>query len=330
MGLDLIIPSYLGRPLPDGEARTVAKFAKRDLADITIAEYSSMGPVLSDLGTGTRRGVLMHDILSDRGDATRAFDVQPDSYEVSREQELDWCRDADLMIYASAKELDNFQEGLPASKAVWLRPEPPIYGETTAEGTPRVVFLGTTHAGNTDALQHFLAEVWPLVSSKAPDLEFWVAGSISSVMSEAEKTLPGVKVLGRVEQLEDIGGADSIGVAPTRLATGVSIKVAEYLMLDMACVAYPRALQGFQGALDGLVHLAETPAAFADQILNLATDTDARTKSSERSRTGAQTALDNQEVIDFLNQAATERTPAAPRIETRSMPTRLNLDPVVR
>jgi len=330
LGLNLIIPSYLGRPLPDSEARTVAKVAGRDLADITIAEYSSMGPVLSYLGTDTQRGVLMHDILSDRGDATRAFDVQPDSYEVSREQELDWCRDADLMIYASAKELDNFQDGLPASKAVWLRPEPPVYGETAATGNPRVVFLGTTHAGNTDALQHFLAEVWPLVSNKAPDLEFWVAGSISNVMSEAEKTLPGVKVLGRVERLEDIGGADSIGVAPTRLATGVSIKVAEYLMLDMACVAYPRALQGFQGALDGLVHLADTPADFADQILYLATNSDARTKSAEQSRTGAQQALDNQEVIDFLNAAASKRAQASSRRQTRPQAARLNLDPVVR
>lgn len=330
LGVDLIIPSYLGRPLSTREAKSVAKTAMRDLADITVAEYSSMGPVLSHLNDRTKKGVLMHDILSDRGDVTRAFDVQPDSYEVTREQELDWCRDADLMIYASAKELDNFQKGLPRSEAVWLRPEPPVYGETETKGTSRVVFLGTTHAGNTDALQHFLAEIWPLVSEKAPELEFWVAGSISNVMSETEKSLSGVKVLGRVERLEDIGGGDSIGVAPTRLATGVSIKVAEYLMLDMACVAYPRALQGFQGALDGLVHLADTPTDFADQILSLASDKTTRESSAANSRTGAQRALDNQEVVDFLNDAARAQKQTATPNTTRHPVTPMKLDAAVR
>ncbi|MCR9268712.1 MAG: glycosyltransferase [Hyphomonadaceae bacterium] len=307
LGFDILIPSYLGRPLDRSDENAVVKVSNEDAGDITIAEYSSMGPVLDRLTTATRRGVLMHDLLSDRGKIWRDKGTSPDLYEISFEGEAEWCRSAELMIYASANELAKFEPAVPGSKSVWLRPEPPVYDETKSTGTPRVLYLGTTHAGNTDALEHFLADIWPLVLSRKPDLEFWIAGSVGKTLTDEERAQPGVKVLGRVERLEDVGGADSIGIAPTRLATGISIKVAEYLMLDMTCVAYPLAVQGFKSALNELVLLPETPEAFADAIVTLAEDHSMRSESAATSRKEAERVLDNQEVVDFLHAALPDR-----------------------
>ncbi|MEP1144661.1 MAG: glycosyltransferase [Henriciella sp.] len=303
IGLSILVPSYLGRPLIAADEVAVAKASNQDPGDITIAEYSSMGPVLSRLTSSTRRGVLMHDLLSDRGKIWRDQGSPPDLFEVSYDGEAKWCQDAELMVYASANELEAFQPAIPGSKAVWLRPEPPVYDETQSTGKARVLYLGTTHAGNTDALDHFLADIWPSVLAKTPDLELWIAGSVGKTLNEAQRAIKGVKVLGRVERLEDVGGADSIGVAPTRLATGISIKVAEYLMLDMSCVAYPLAVGGFKSALNDLVVLPETPEAFAAEVVALATDHDARIKQASSSRKNAERVLDNQEVVDFLNAA---------------------------
>lgn len=304
LGINSFIPSYLGRPMSGAEEIELAKACDRNPGVITIAEYSSLGPVLSRLKNPTRRGVLMHDLLSDRGKIWREKGELPDLYEATFEQEAAWCSSAELMIYASANELDKLQAALPDTEAVWLRPEPPTYGQTNATGKARVVFLGTTHGGNTDALNHFLSDIWPLVTDRLPDLEVWVAGSIGAILGPEQVGQTGVKVLGRVEHLEDIGSSDSIGVAPTRLATGISIKVAEYLMLDMTCLAYPLALEGFKSALDDLVTLVDTPEQFADAIIASVEAADQREARAAQSRANAAKILDNREVEQFIQRAA--------------------------
>lgn len=304
LGFTSFIPSYLGRPMSDAEETELARACDRNPGVITIAEYSSLGPVLKRLKSATRRGVLMHDLLSDRGKIWREKGELPDLYEATFDQEVEWCSSAELMIYASANELDKLQAALPGSEAVWLRPEPPVYGQTSTSGSARVVFLGTTHGGNTDALNHFLSDIWPLVTDRLPDLEFWIAGSVGATLGAEQIAQTGVKVLGRVEDLEDIGSGDSIGVAPTRLATGISIKVAEYLMLDMTCLAYPLALEGFKSALDDLVTLVETPEQFADAIIASVEAPEQRYERAARSRAIAADILDNHEVEQFFRRAA--------------------------
>ena len=52
----------------------------------------------------------------------------------------------------------------------WVPPDAPDYQTTENAGAPRVVFIGTVHGGNAEALNHFLDDVWPLVRAKAPAL----------------------------------------------------------------------------------------------------------------------------------------------------------------
>jgi hypothetical protein len=113
-----------------------------------------------------------------------------------------------------------------------------------------------------------------------------------------------VKPLGRVEKLETIGGASSIGLAPTRFASGVSIKVAEYLRLGMACVAYPVALEGFGSELSDLVDVVEGPDAFAARVVALMRDDALRAERAARGYAEAGKRLDNAEVVDYLRSAA--------------------------
>ena len=270
-GQGVIVKSYLGRPLPEGEAKAVADICNASPAAVTIAEYSSLGPVLDDITAPTRKGVFSHDCLSDRVIRLRSAGLPVVFYEVTPEEEAAWCAPADFIVYASANEQASFGAKLKGTDGVWLRPEPPDYDPVPeGEGPARIVFIGTTHAGNTDALQHFLDDIWPLVLKQAPDLEFHIAGSVGKTVTAEQAALPGVRVLGRVDDLRDVGGPYAIGVAPTRLATGVSIKVAEYLVLDMPTVAYPLALEGFGDALDGLVQVEATPQAFADRLVAMA------------------------------------------------------------
>jgi glycosyltransferase involved in cell wall biosynthesis len=174
---------------------------------------------------------------------------------------------------------------------------------TDDTGPPRVVFIGTVHGGNSEALNHFLADVWPDVCSQAPGLELHIAGSIGKTLTPEQAALPGVKILGRVDKLESIGGANAIGIAPTRFATGVSIKVAEYLMLGMPTVAYRLALEGFGDVLDDLVVVADDASGFGAEIISLANDAERRKALSERARAEARALLSQDSAIALIRSS---------------------------
>lgn len=302
LGAKIIIPSYLGREISAREAEIVARACDANPAAITLAEYSSMGPALKQLKAKTIHACLMHDLLSDRADRFREGGQVIDFDETSLDTEINWLSSCDLIFFISANELAKVQRHLPHTQMAWVPPDAPDYQTTENTGEPRVVFIGTVHGGNTEALNHFLDEVWQKVRAKAPALDFWIAGSIGKTLTPARAALPGVKVLGRVDSLESIGGAHAIGIAPTRFATGTSIKVAEYLLLGMPCIAYPLALEGFGQALDDLVVVADGPDALATEILSLASAPARRAALSANARQYARSRLSHDAAIATIHR----------------------------
>lgn len=303
-GLKVVWRNYFGRPMSQSEVARLAQAADRNPSDLTIAEYSSVGPVLGQLRSKTRKGVFVHDVLWLRGQRFRENGIAFEFYETNEAEECDWVKSADFFVHASANELELFPPGFPREHMVWLRPMPPEFGALPDEGKPQVVFLGTTHAGNVDALNHFLADIWPNVLARLPDAQLKVAGSVGAAIDRTLRNSPNLALLGRVDALESIGGAHSIGIAPTRMATGVSIKVAEYLMLGMPVVAYPLALEGFGNRLDSMVETANSADAFSDIIVRLLTSQADRKRLSDDAPTRTREILSNQEVVDFFKAQA--------------------------
>ncbi|MFN7054658.1 glycosyltransferase [Hyphomonas sp.] len=306
-GGKLTIASYLGREIAPGEARRLAALCDRRPADITLAEYSSMGPALKLMRARTIHACLMHDLLSDRAARFRAGGQLIDFDETSLETELGWLSSCELIFFASVNELETLRPHLPAARMAWVAPDAPEYGPIEDSPAPRVVFIGTVHGGNTEALNHFLDDVWPGIAAEEPGLELHIAGSIGKTLTPQRAGLPGVKVLGRVEHLESLGGANAIGIAPTRFATGVSIKVAEYLLLGMPCAAYPLALEGFGPVLDDLVVVADGPDALKAEILALARDPARRAALSAKAKAEARSRLSHAEPIRAIHEMLSGR-----------------------
>ena len=306
LGATITIPSYLGREISDQEATIVARACDASPSAITLAEYSSMGPTLKKLKSKTIRSCLMHDLLSDRAERFREGGQVIDFDETGFDTEIGWLSACDVIFFISANELAKVKRQLPDVQMVWVPPDAPDYQTSENTGEPRVVFIGTVHGGNAEALNHFLDDVWPKVRAKAPALDFWIAGSIGKTLTPARAAIPGLKVLGRVESLETIGGAHAIGIAPTRFATGTSIKVAEYLLLGMPCVVYPLALEGFGNVLDDLVVSAPGPDALAAEILDLAGNGPRRLALSDGARQHARARLSHDEAIATIHRMLAE------------------------
>jgi len=294
------IHSPLGDQLSASEAETLARASDARASALVIAEYSPLGPVLKRLGRKAATGVFVHDLFSLRTEAFRARGETPDYTPMTFEQEVDMVGHADALFFASANERDRIAPSVPKSKLVWVRPEVPAYEPKPADAPARCVFLGTRHAGNTDAMKHLIADIWPRVRERIPAAELWIAGSTCKELTAEEASAPGVRPLGRVDDLATLGGANAIGLAPTRLASGVSIKVAEYLRLGMPCIAYPVALEGFGDELEGLVDVVPDERSFADAVAALLVDADGRKARSERGMAQAPVRLDNQPLVESL------------------------------
>ena len=302
LGADIKIHSYLGDPLRGREFKEVCALVNRGAPDIAVAEYSSLGPLLDHLTAISHRSVLLHDLFSVRAEQFRANGLAPDFTEITRADEAQRCRASTVNFYASNNELHVLRPLLPEAQSIWLRPEPPVHAVQEADVPAHAVFLGTRHAGNIDALKHLVDDIWPLVLKQRPDAVLKVAGSICADLTPEQAATRGVELLGRVESLESISGSSAIGLAPTRIASGVSIKVAEYLMLGMPCVVYPVALEGFLDVLDDLVAIAEGPEAYAARLVELMSDADARKRLSDRGLAETPERLSNRELVNFFKK----------------------------
>ncbi len=311
LGRGGVVFSHLASPLDDTERREVAALCNDRETDLTVAEYSALAPVLGDLQRASRTGVLMHDLLSERALEFRRMGLPVDFHEFSFDEEISWVSGADFSLFASKDEMQRSAARLPTTRCLWLRPETPAHGVRGGDAAARVVYLGTRHAGNVDALIHLLDDVWPKVVQQRSDAELLIVGDVSEAVGAERASAPGVNVLGRVDDLKAVGGPRSIGVAPTRLATGVSIKVAEYLMLGMPSVVYDKALQGFGDALDDLVEVVQDADGLAQAVVALIDDAATREQMSERGRTETAKRLRNDEVVDYLVALSRERDCAA-------------------
>ncbi|MEM6549699.1 MAG: glycosyltransferase family 4 protein [Pseudomonadota bacterium] len=276
------VQSFLGSPLDPTEMRNVLKAMPPDTARLVVAEYSSLAPVLAEIPPGPAKAALLHDLFALRAESMRAIGRAPDHVDITMEEEARRCAGADALFYASDTERAAFAAHLPGAQHIWMRPDVGRHTPTTPQGEARAVFLGTRHAGNFDALAVLMEEIWPRVLDRRPGSVLWIAGSIGDGLPSAWAALPGVKTLGRVADLATIGGRQSVGLAPTRAASGVSIKVAEYMRLAMPVVAMPMALEGFGDSLDDLAEIADTPTNFADRVVALLNDDAARAHRADR------------------------------------------------
>lgn len=300
--------NMLGEALEADERRILTRAAMRQPSLCVIAEYSSLGPVLADIDAPCR-AVLLHDLFSMRAQVFQEKGRAPDHAVITLDEEIARLAAADLVLHASMSELDTLKARLPDKAHIWMRPPVEAAAARTATGVARAVFLGVRHGGNVDALEALLTEIWPKVRARLPAAELQIVGEISDLV----KTPPeGVSVLGRLPDLEAIGGPDAVGLAPMRIASGVSIKVVTYLSLGMSVVALDSAMGGFDGDLDDLVVTAADTDAFADALFQLLSDPARRERLAELGRVGVAGRLRNTEFVELMQALR----PSPPSITT--------------
>lgn len=135
-------------------------------------------------------------------------------------------------------------------------------------GRRDIVFIGSfDHAPNVDAVLYFVSEIWPLVHSAIPEVNFRIVGSKATPeIKELEKN-PGVIFDGYIPDLDPVFNSCRLSVAPLRFGAGIKGKIGTSLGYGVPCIATPIAAEGMGLIDEQEVLIASSSSDFANLIV---------------------------------------------------------------
>ena len=188
----------------------------------------------------------------------------------TRRQELGVIARADITLVVSPVEQELLATEAPGadvrvlSNIHELRPDPRPWAERQG-----LIFVGGfRHPPNVDAVNWFVAGVWPAVRAQLPGVELSIVGS-NMPAAIRDLAVEGVRVLGYVEDIDPLLDAARISIAPLRYGAGVKGKINQAMAFGLPVVATAMAAEGM-GLREGEELLvAESAQAFADAVVRL-------------------------------------------------------------
>ncbi len=289
-------PSNLGTSLQPAEANDTLRAINTVQSDLVIAEYSSLAPLLAGCKTG-RRAVLLHDLFSSRSVSFLNAGLKPDHFNMTIEEECERLTDTELCIHSSFVEKNLLEKRLPHLQHIWMRPQI-RQNKSTNERNPRVVFIGADHGGNRDALDLILNKIWPAVRPYVPH-ELWIVGQVSRWVVDKPDQVHCVKFL---DDLRTLGTDDTIGIAPMRAASGISIKIGTYLELGFRVLTFRNTIKAYGDTLDGIVVAVDTPEEFAVMLIEMLLHPGNSCGRSEEEFTTIQSRMSNRALMHYLRE----------------------------
>ncbi len=183
--------------------------------------------------------------------------------------ELGVMRKSDATIVISEAERVLLQKEAPDLRIAAIPYVREVHGSAASFQQRRdLVFIGGfLFDPNVDALKYFAEEIWPLIRVQLPELRLLVVGSgmVPEVISIGR--IPGIEILGFVENITPIFSRCRLSIAPLRYGAGIKGKVGTSIRHGVPCVATPVAAEGM-GLQDRVnVMIGRDAAAFAAAVI---------------------------------------------------------------
>lgn len=140
---------------------------------------------------------------------------------------------------------------------------------------------------NVEALDFCLQHVWPAVRRDCPDAVFRIVGSrLSARCRRRWEAIPGVDVVGLVDEIADAYRDAAFSIVPVFAGGGTNIKLLETLVHGRTCVVTPHGLRGYDHLLkDGeAVRVGVDADGLARACVDLLTHPDRRVELAAHGR----------------------------------------------
>jgi glycosyltransferase involved in cell wall biosynthesis len=210
-----------------------------------------------------------------------------------RNQELAYCRVADLVLTRSARDLAALKQAVPNLAGLVIPPVAHVaaYAAIMPEASlpDRVLFVGNmSRRRNQVAATWLVTAIWPLVRASRPGATLRIVGADPPDQITALTRANGVTVTGWVADLQAEYAAARVVVAPMRSEAGALNKVLDGLAAGRPVVATTVANAGIV-APAAAIALVDEPATFAQAVIQLLRDEAAWRQMSRCGRNYVQT-----------------------------------------
>ncbi|MFP4223917.1 MAG: TIGR03087 family PEP-CTERM/XrtA system glycosyltransferase [Phycisphaeraceae bacterium] len=160
-------------------------------------------------------------------------------------------------------------------------------------GEPVAVFTGLlSYRPNAEACQWLVERVWPGVREKFPAARLRLVGRGAGPELEALAGVPGVELVGEVEDVAGELAAAAVAVAPLRIARGVQNKVLEAMAAGRPVLCTPQALEGIDAAPGRDLLVAEAAADWVHRLAELLSDAGLRRRFADAGRSRVESRYD--------------------------------------
>ena len=166
-----------------------------------------------------------------------------------------------------------------------------------------LVFTGTMDfRPNVDAVTWFVERVWPLILARKPQARFVIVGRRPPPAVTALGRQPGVHVTGVVADARPFVRQSMVYVVPMRMGGGVRFKVLESLAMGRPVVTTSLGADGIPLIPGQHALIADTPAAFAEAVLDLLDDPARRTALARQGRAFVEQHFDWRTITPALDR----------------------------
>jgi glycosyltransferase involved in cell wall biosynthesis len=229
---DLIVGRHLQYPSMAGALDYAPTIV--DVDDNELEVYRS---IIEDRSTGFVRRIVLKRRIRSLARIVPKLMSQSTCLWVSKEE------DRDIPGCERASVLPNIPYGLSL-------PNPPV-SLPPNRGSKTILFVGfLSYIYNSQGIDSFLRESWPLVRQAEPNAVLRLVGSrLSAEDRERWASVPGVDLVGFVPDLREAYRDCAFAVVPIWSGGGTNIKVAEAVMYGRTCVVSQPAHRGYSQVL---------------------------------------------------------------------------------
>ncbi|MCM3904103.1 MAG: glycosyltransferase [Pyrinomonadaceae bacterium] len=215
-----------------------------------------------------------HQITGNQKLATEAVRSKDRELALALASDQVWCAsEADKKAVSTAVAEERLVV-IPTIHALHDRGKPP----DEREGLLFIGHLG--HRPNSDAVNYFMREIYPLIKQRLPSMTFYIIGSNPSPEIEAYDSAA-VRVMGYVPDINPPLQSARVFVAPLRFGAGVNGKIGEALSYGLPVVTTSIGAEGVGLTAGVNAMIADDPAEFANSVLRVYQDKDLWHRLSE-------------------------------------------------
>ena len=155
-------------------------------------------------------------------------------------------------------------------------------GQEAESASNQIIFTGSfRYDANYEAMKWFVSEVFPKVLNRLPESRLVITGDHANLPLPPA---PNVTLSGYVEDVKSLIASSRVSVVPLKTGGGTRLKILDAMALGTPVVSTSKGAEGLGSIPGEHLLIADSSAAFADQVINVLKDSNLHDKLSAKAR----------------------------------------------